>query len=64
MSRIVCGATKADASEIGFDEGPVYEKSYEHLKAAGIDVKRGVLQKEAAEVLREYGRIGVIYNAR
>mmetsp|Transcript_28539 Transcript_28539/g.63469 ORF Transcript_28539/g.63469 Transcript_28539/m.63469 type:complete len:238 (-) Transcript_28539:118-831(-) len=64
VSRLVCAATKADALEIGFDEGPVYEKSYDHLKQAGIEVTRRVLEKEAGDVLREYGRVGVIYNAR
>jgi tRNA(Arg) A34 adenosine deaminase TadA len=62
VSRIVCGATKEDAEAIGFDEGPVFEESYEHLKKAGIDVKKMVLKDEAAKVLREYGSSGVIYN--
>ena len=64
VTRLVCGATKADASAIGFDEGPVFEESYKHLEEAGIEVKRRVLQKEAAAVLENYGRVGVIYNAR
>eukprot|EP00816_Leptocylindrus_hargravesii_P009116 CAMPEP_0196811382 /NCGR_PEP_ID=MMETSP1362-20130617/17112_1 /TAXON_ID=163516 /ORGANISM="Leptocylindrus danicus, Strain CCMP1856" /LENGTH=234 /DNA_ID=CAMNT_0042186669 /DNA_START=68 /DNA_END=772 /DNA_ORIENTATION=- len=64
VSRLVCGAAKSDASAIGFDEGPVFEASYEHLKSAGIVVKRKVLRDEAAQVLREYGEIGVIYNSR
>ena len=51
-----------DASEIGFDEGPVYEESYKHLNTAGIDVKRGVLRKKAAEVLQLYSQQGLIYN--
>lgn len=62
VSRIVCGATKKDAEAIGFDEGPVFDESYEHLKKAGIDVKRSVLQAEAAKVLQDYGRKGLIYN--
>jgi len=64
VTRLVCGATKADASAIGFDEGPVFEESYKHLEEAGIEVKRRVLQKEAADVLENYGEVGVIYNAR
>lgn len=63
VSRIVCAATKADAEAIGFKEGPVFEASYEHLREAGIEVKKGVLQKEAALVLKEYGENGLIYNA-
>jgi len=61
-SRIVCGATKEDAQSIGFDEGPVYERSYEHLKDCGVEVTRNVLTEEAASVLRRYGNSGVIYN--
>jgi tRNA(Arg) A34 adenosine deaminase TadA len=61
VSRIVCGATKKDAEAIGFDEGPVFAESYEHLKKAGIDVKKLVLQPEAAQVLNEYGKIGTLY---
>lgn len=64
VTRLVCGATKADASTIGFDEGPVFEESYKHLEEAGIEVKRKVLRQEAAAVLENYGKIGVIYNAR
>lgn len=62
VSRLVCSATKADAGAIGFDEGPVYDQSYEHLETAGIEVVRGVLQKEGAAVLKNYGETGVIYN--
>jgi len=62
VSRVVCAATKQDASAIGFDEGPVYEKSYQHLQNAGVSVTRGVLQQEGARVLQEYGRMGLIYN--
>jgi tRNA(Arg) A34 adenosine deaminase TadA len=63
VSRIVCAATKADAEAIGFKEGPVFEASYDHLREAGIEVKKEVLQKEAALVLKEYGENGLIYNA-
>mmetsp|Transcript_6918 Transcript_6918/g.13048 ORF Transcript_6918/g.13048 Transcript_6918/m.13048 type:complete len:250 (+) Transcript_6918:92-841(+) len=62
VSRMVCGATKADAEAIGFNEGPVFEASYDHLREAGIEVTRQVLQKEAAQVLKEYGESGLIYN--
>jgi len=62
VSRLVCAATKDDASSIGFDEGPVTESSYEHLRKAGIDVKKEVLRNEAAAVLEHYGKIGKIYN--
>ena len=62
VSRLVCGATKDDAQSIGFDEGPVTEDSYAHLVRAGVSVSRGVMREEAADVLRRYGRRGVIYN--
>jgi len=63
VSRIVCAATKVDAEAIGFNEGPVFDASYDHLREAGIEVKKSVLQKEAAEVLRNYGANGLIYNS-
>ena len=62
VSRIVCGATKDDAQSIGFDEGPVYASSYEHLEQCGVGVTRNVLREEAASVLRRYGNSGLIYN--
>lgn len=63
VSRIVCAATKQDAAEIGFDEGPVYESSYRYLEERGIRVKRGLMRREAVkafDLYRETG--GVIYN--
>lgn len=62
VSRIVCAATKDDAQAIGFDEGPVFEQSYEHLEKAGIQVTRNVLREDAANVLQRYGNSGRIYN--
>ena len=63
VSRVVCGATKDDACAIGFDEGPVFEESYQHLMNAGIDVRRCVMRKEAADVLQLYHKSGSdIYN--
>jgi tRNA(Arg) A34 adenosine deaminase TadA len=62
VTRIVCAARKDDASAIGFDEGPVFEASYEHLVKSGVSVTRNCMRKEAAEVLRLYGEEGVIYN--
>lgn len=62
VGRLVCGATKDDAQAIGFDEGPVFEESYEYLKKKGIEVVKGVLTKEAAGVLKKYGDTGIIYN--
>ena len=61
-SRVVCDATKADAQAICFDEGPVYEESYQHPEERGIEVVRNFMGKEAAEVLRRCSASGVIYN--
>lgn len=62
VSRIVCAATKDDAQSIGFDEGPVFEESYQHLEKAGVKVTRNVLREDAAKVLQRYGATGTIYN--
>jgi len=64
VRRVVCGAGREDAVACGFDEGPVFEASYEYLRDRGIEVVRGVRRGEAAEVLREYVRRGGrVYNA-
>jgi len=62
VRRMVCGATKDDAQAIGFDEGPVFPQSYTYLEKSGMQVKRNVLREEAAKVLEDYGKNGVIYN--
>jgi tRNA(Arg) A34 adenosine deaminase TadA len=63
VRRLVCGAAREDATALGFDEGPVFDASYEHLRARGIAVERGVLRREAAAVLELYrDRGGPIYN--
>jgi len=46
----------------GFDEGPVFPESYEHLQRSGIEVTRGILSDEANEVLQSYAKKGLIYN--
>jgi len=58
VSRLVCGATKADAEALGFDEGPVDAAAYDHLARRGVAVVRGVLREEAAAVLRRYQELG------
>jgi tRNA(Arg) A34 adenosine deaminase TadA len=63
VSRIVCAATKTDAATIGFDEGPVYESSYQYLEERGIAVKRGLLRDAAVKAFDLYSETGgVIYN--
>jgi tRNA(Arg) A34 adenosine deaminase TadA len=63
VSRVICAATKEDASRIGFDEGPVYESSYEYLRERGIEVVRGLMREEAVKAFDLYKeKGGVIYN--
>jgi tRNA(Arg) A34 adenosine deaminase TadA len=64
VSRIVYGATRDDAAELQFDEGPVFPQSYEYLKARGIDIVPEILRDEARAVFDLYReRRGPIYNA-
>lgn len=58
VSRLVSGATKHDAEELGFDEGPVTAESYVQLQRHGVEVVRGVLRQEARAVLRRYQELG------
>ena len=63
VRRVVCGASRDDAGEIFFDEGPVFPESYDYLRSRGIEVIHGVLRDEAREVLGLYARrSGTIYN--
>ena len=63
IRRLVCGATREDATAVGFDEGPVFPESYAYLESRGIAVRRGVLREEAREVLERYRRTGgPVYN--
>mmetsp|Transcript_23307 Transcript_23307/g.41331 ORF Transcript_23307/g.41331 Transcript_23307/m.41331 type:complete len:271 (+) Transcript_23307:210-1022(+) len=63
VSKLVCAASKFDAEAIGFDEGPVFGKSYDALESAGVKVVRNVLREEGAKTLKRYGETGLIYNA-
>lgn len=63
VRRIVCGATRADAERIGFDEGPVFRESHQYLEDRGIEIVRGVLIDEARAVFDLYrDRQGLVYN--
>lgn len=62
--RIVYGATRTDAAELRFDEGPVFPQSYEYLEARGISIAPEVLRAEACAIFQLYReRRGPIYNA-
>ena len=64
VRRVLCGATREDALRLDFDEGPVFQASYDYLASRGVEVVREVRRAEAADVLALYRqRAGVIYNA-
>ena len=63
VTRVVCGAARADATELRFEEGPVFPESYRYLEARGIEIVHEVLREEARAVLVLYReRGGEIYN--
>ncbi|MDX1632723.1 MAG: nucleoside deaminase [Thermoanaerobaculia bacterium] len=53
-----CGALGKDAEAIGFDEGAKPESWERALEERGIEVRRGILRKEARSVLESYLRRG------
>src|SRR5262245_27500246 len=44
VRRVLCGASRDDALEIGFDEGPVFPESYDYMHQRGVKVVRNVLE--------------------
>jgi tRNA(Arg) A34 adenosine deaminase TadA len=58
VRRLVCGATREDATALGFDEGPVFPESYDYLQSRGIAVAREILREDAAAVLKLYEQSG------
>lgn len=63
VQRVVCGATREDASRLAFEEGPVFPESYRYLEERGIRIVRNVLRDEARAVLEMYrAKGGKIYN--
>ncbi|HEY7635704.1 MAG TPA: nucleoside deaminase [Gemmatimonadales bacterium] len=64
VRRLVCGASRADATALSFDEGPVFPESWSYLQRCGVEVIRDVMRPVAAEVLELYRNLGgPIYNA-
>lgn len=64
VKSLVCGASKQDAEDAGFDEGHKPGDWVNALQRRGIVVQCGVLQAEAAAVLAGYQASGgQIYNA-
>lgn len=63
VSRVVWSATREDARQLEFDEGPVFPQSYEYLRERGVRFEGGVLRAEGRAVLQLYrDRGGIIYN--
>jgi tRNA(Arg) A34 adenosine deaminase TadA len=63
VKRLVCSGTGDDARAIGFDEGPVFEQSYDYLRNTGMEVVRQVLQPAGRAVLELYIQSGgKLYN--
>ncbi|HEC05753.1 MAG TPA: nucleoside deaminase [Thiolapillus brandeum] len=63
VTRVVSGATEADARRLGFDEGPKPEDWLLELRQRGIEVNSEVLRSEAVAVLDAYRQEGgVVYN--
>ena len=63
VKRMVCGASREDATGLQFEEGPVFRESYAYLETRGIDVRRNVLREEAKVVMERYrAGGGRIYN--
>jgi tRNA(Arg) A34 adenosine deaminase TadA len=63
VRQVVWSATREDADSIDFDEGPVFNASYDYLRARGLQFDGGVLRDEGRAVLELYGEQGgTIYN--
>lgn len=63
VQRVVMAASREDALELGFDEGPVFPESYSYLEARGMRFVRGVRRAEGRAVLEEYlAKGGPVYN--
>jgi len=65
VRHVICGACEADATEIGFDEGPKPQDWISVLQQRGIAITQNILRPEAQQVLKDYaGQNGIIYNSR
>ncbi len=63
VRRVVWSATREDASQLLFDEGPVFPASYDYLEERGMTFVAGVLRSEGRAVLELYReRGGPVYN--
>lgn len=63
VSALVCGARAEDVRAIGFDEGPVFDRSFAYLQDRGVTIVRDLMRDAARAVLAEYQAAGgTIYN--
>ena len=63
VKRVVYGATRDDAAQLDFEEGPVFEASYEYVEDRGLEIVGPRLRHEARQVFDLYrARGGKIYN--
>lgn len=63
VRRVVCGASRDDATILGFEEGPVFAESWRYLEERGIECVHDVLRAEARAVLELYrAKSGTLYN--
>lgn len=62
VKRLLCGARKADAEAVGFDEGVKPDNWEQRLENRGIEVHRDVLRDQADVVIKRYAeQQGTIY---
>ncbi|HXH71955.1 MAG TPA: nucleoside deaminase [Mariprofundaceae bacterium] len=65
IGHVVCGASSADAAQIGFDEGPRHPQWIKELEQRDISVQTNICRDEARQVLLDYAAgNGLIYNGR
>jgi tRNA(Arg) A34 adenosine deaminase TadA len=63
VKRVVYGATRDDAAQLDFEEGPVFEASYQYVADRGLEIVGPRLRHEARQVFDLYRtRGGKIYN--
>lgn len=63
VKRVVCGAAREDATMLGFEEGPVFDESWQYLRDRGIETVHDVRRAEARAVLELYrAGSGKVYN--
>lgn len=63
VKRVVCGAAREDATMLGFEEGPVFDASWQYLRDRGIETVHDVRRAEARAVLELYrATSGKVYN--